>query len=184
MKFQYKPKYFKNKFISTRKGEIEKYEFEYINILCFLFKKGCFNIPHNYPMRIFLAHCLGCKPMRISKFKTGADAINKQRYHLKTYLLSEKIKNSFYKIQMKFLNKINIKDKILIPTVFEKNNNYNFEDKIYNYELPKLKIKLLKKKEKQKQKPINLYTYIEDNLEEIRFLDPYLFFDHSDFFTI
>ena len=79
------------------------------------------------------------------------------------------------------LHEINIKDKILIPTVFEKNNNYNFEDKIYNYELPKLKIKLLKKKEKQKQKPINLYTDIEDNLEEIKFLDPYLFFDHSDF---
>lgn len=179
MKFQYKPKYFKNKFINTRQGEIKKYEFEYINILCFLFKKGCFNIPHNYPMRIFLAHCLGCKPMRISKFKTGVDAINKQRYQYKTNILPKEIKNFFYKIQLNFLNKIDINDKILIPTIFDKNNNYDFNCEIQNYELPKLKIKLLKQKEKQKQ--TNLYSDIEDNLEEIKFVDPTLFFDYSDF---
>ena len=178
MKFQYKPKYFKNKFINTRKGEIKNMNLNTLTFYVFYLKKVVL-IFHIIILWIFLAHCLGCKPMRISKFKTGANAVNKQRYRIKTYILSEKIKNSFYKIQMKFLNKINIKDKILIPTVFEKNKNYNFEDKIYNYELPKLKIKLLKQKEKTKQ--TNLYSDIEDNLEEIKFVDPTLFFDYSDF---
>jgi hypothetical protein len=181
MKFQYKPKYFKNKFTNTRKGEIKNYEFEYIQMLCFLFKTGCFNIPHNYPMRIFLAHCLGCKPMRISKFKTGTNAVNKQRYRLKTNQSSDEIKNSFLKIQMEFFKKVNIKNTILIPTIFDKNNNYDFDYKIDNNELPKLKIKLLKKPPK---KEIKLYSDIEDNLEKITFLDPYVFLDYSDFVTI
>ena len=114
---KYSPKFFKSKYTRTRKGEFKIFELNYINLLCFLFKKGNLNIPHNYPLRIFLAHCLGCKPMRISKLKKGAEAINKQRYIHYNNLISNDTIKLFNKVQSVFLENIDSNLKILIPSI-------------------------------------------------------------------
>ena len=78
---KYKPKVAKGKnYLNLRKGKWSSEEGVYFDILLEYFTTGMFDIPVNYPLRIFLAHCLGCGTMRISKKFVGDKQIGKQRY--------------------------------------------------------------------------------------------------------
>ena len=136
----YTPKLFKNKYTTHRLGKYEKYENQYITLLIELFHKGILDIPENYPMRIFLANCIGRNIMSISKKYTGDKSIGKQRYKLKNIPPSINLCiHNFKNIQNQFLKSINsFQNNILIPSI---------KNKLIDQMLPKVKteFKLQKK---------------------------------------
>lgn len=155
----YKPKLFKNKFKNYRLGKFNQSENNYISLLIELFQKGILDIPQNYPLRIFLANCLGRNIMSISKKFTKEKSIGKKRYQLKNIYSSDfLVIDYFKKIQNKFLKSIFfLENDILIPSI--KNN---FE----NHLSPNIKTKLLLKNNVIKNQSNN-YSNIQDNLEKI-----------------
>jgi hypothetical protein len=64
------------------KGKYTQTENVYLLSLINLFKDNLLDIEYNYPLRIFLADCLGRTPMSISKRFTHVNKIGKQKYRL------------------------------------------------------------------------------------------------------
>tara|TARA_B100001248_G_C27280478_1_gene407416 strand:- start:122 stop:748 length:627 start_codon:yes stop_codon:yes gene_type:complete len=114
-------------YLTFRKGKWAKVEIEYFQVLVQLFSKGLLDIPHNYPLRVFLAHSMACDPMRISKKFVGKNQIGKQRYvkksnHKKQQMLRER----FHEAQLAFKalliekNKdCDIESRVLWPNITE-----------------------------------------------------------------
>lgn len=119
----YTPKKFKNKYTTERKGKYTQGENDYLELLIDFFIKGALNIPNNYPMRIFLANCLGRDPMCISKKYKGSLSIGKKRYFIKN--ISSNIYIADFKNKQNiFLKSLSNSKNILIPTlskILEKN---------------------------------------------------------------
>jgi hypothetical protein len=115
---KYKPKIAKAKhFLSdsneSRKGFYTKTEIEYLDLLIKLFKNNMLNIPDNYPMRMFLARCLGRNEMSLSKRFKKEEAIGKQRSNSsKIIRINNKKANEFLKIQSAFKNTLTEKEKL------------------------------------------------------------------------
>lgn len=154
----YTPKLFKNKYTTSRLGKYEKYENQYITLLIELFHKGILDIPENYPMRIFLANCIGRNIMSISKKYTGDKSIGKQRYKFKNISPSINLCiHDFKNIQNQFLKSINsFQNNILIPSI---------KNKLIDQMLPKVKTEF--KLQKKIQIKSDKYSNIEDKLEKI-----------------
>ena len=87
-----------------------------LELLIDLFIEGALNIPNNYPMRIFLANCLGRDPMCISKKYKGSLSIGKKRYFIKNISSNINILD-FKNKQNIFLNSLINSKNILIPTL-------------------------------------------------------------------
>ena len=157
----YTPKLFKNKYTTFRFGKYLKYENQYITLLIQLFHKGILDIPENYPMRIFLANCIGRNIMSISKKYKGAESIGKQRYKFKNIPPSINLCiHDFKNIQNLFLKSINsFENNILIPSIKNKLVDQILPNVKNEYKLEKT-IKIIKKKTKE-------YSKIQDNLEKI-----------------
>jgi len=113
---KYTPKKFKNKYTTERKGKYTQGENDYLELLIDLFIEGALNIPNNYPMRIFLANCLGRDPMCISKKYKGSLSIGKKRYFIKNISSNINILD-FKNKQNIFLNSLINSKNILIPTL-------------------------------------------------------------------
>ena len=124
----YTPKNRKKKnFLSESKfyltGKYTKTEIDYLDSLIILFHNKMLNIEHNYPLRLFLADCIGRNIMSISKKFTHDKKIGKQRYNLPILLENKNYKDNkdvilFKKRRNKF--KKNISNNNFSMKVFEK----------------------------------------------------------------
>jgi hypothetical protein len=124
---KYKPKVAKAKnYLNSRQGSFEDPEDLYVNTLIEYFKKSILDIDDFYPLRIFLAHCLGRNCMSISKRFTRKNKIGKQRYKFpKIIRVGLKKQKRFETIQSAFKKTLTEKEKskILWPKVLLKENN-------------------------------------------------------------
>ena len=122
----YTPRLFKKLFSNYRKGKFDSNENEYIDLLIKVFLEGIIDIPLNYPMRIFLANCIGRNPMCISKKYRGLKSIRKKRYVLKKISNQSpdfiQKANDFKNIQQKFLKSLNKYDSVFVPSILGKSN--------------------------------------------------------------
>lgn len=121
---KYKPKVAKAKnYLNSRQGSFEDPEDLYVNTLIEYFKKSILDIDDFYPLRIFLAHCLGRNCMSISKRFTRKNKIGKQRYKFpKIVRVGLEKQKRFLSIQSTFEKTLTEeeKSKILWPKVLLK----------------------------------------------------------------